>query len=175
MTVKRRPAKKSRAQAGRKRPAVVRYKFGDGKEAVVPLAEVQRQLQRQYHRMAESDSPELRAAGERKLRESSEREAASIVANLQRVNASRNKRPKALSPLRQKIVAVMRSYKRGGASFKTFFAAWERNALKGLRLSREGEASALADQIYKIDDENGSALQASKYKYSSLGNLWSKA
>ena len=170
------PTEKSPAKIGPRKAtrAVVRYKFGDGETTAVPLAEVQRQLQRQYHRMADSDSPELREAGERKLRESAEREAASIVADLQRANASRN--PRTRSTLRERIVTVMRSYKTDGAAFKTFLAAWEREPLDGLSLARDGQSPTLENQKYKVDDENAEHLKGGAYTFKTLRDkLWPDA
>jgi len=76
----RKPSKKAPAKAGA--IPLVRFKFGKDDDGVLPLSEVEEQLHRQYHKMAESDSPGLREVGKRKLREVAERTSAEIMRRL---------------------------------------------------------------------------------------------
>lgn len=65
----KRPAKKGTPT---KSEPVVAFKFGDGTQTLSAI-EVERQLQRQYHAMANSDHPELRTRGRQRLLEVAKR------------------------------------------------------------------------------------------------------
>jgi hypothetical protein len=67
----KRPAKKG--VAAKAAPSVV-FKFDDETHALSTV-EVERQLQKQYHAMANSDHPELRAQGRKRLLDTAKRAA----------------------------------------------------------------------------------------------------
>jgi hypothetical protein len=69
----KKPAKETGAiKAPKPRPVVV-FDFGDAGKGKLPLADMEKQLVRQYARMEASDDPVLREIGGRKLAEVAER------------------------------------------------------------------------------------------------------
>lgn len=148
----------------------VRWKFPDGTTADVPLADVQRQIMEQAAHMLGSPDPEIREAGRKRLDELSRQSAAAVAAQAQRPKAAKAPRPGARSPLRERIIEVMRSHKRGGTEFKTFMQAWQSDHIDGLRLTPSGERS------YMVKDENADGNACKVYGFDTLRNkLWSKA
>lgn len=148
------------------REAHVRWKFEDGRNISVPLVEVEVQLQRQYHAMANSNDPALREAGRRLARVAAEQAAAKQLADVQAVAAARRPRAGAGSKAKQRVQAVMRPYKAGSTSFKVFMQAWECAPIGGLRLT------PLDGNRYEIDDENADGAPT-RYQSSTLEKMYS--
>lgn len=142
---------------GRRAPAIeaarIRWRFADGRDMDVPLVDVEAQLQAQYHAMATCDDPVLRMQGRARLKEAAEQAAAKQLADQQAAGAAHRPRPGARSPLKERVQAMMRHYRRGGTEFKVFLQAWERDAIDGLRLTPAGNK-------YLVDDEEGDAGMA---------------
>ena len=146
----------------------IRWKFDDGTEGLMPLVDHEAQLQAQYHAMATSDDPSLRKAGREHLQAVAEAVAAQRWADMQR--AENSKLPRRKSTIRQRVQEAMRPFKANGTEFKLFMAAWEREAIDGLRLTLVGDA-------YLIDDENAEAVTGEnaalpKYKWAALQKLY---
>lgn len=144
------------------------WRFDDGSEIEQPLAEHERQLQRQYHDMARSDDPHLRRAGQRALDEIASITAAKRAEPVQAsLNASKP-RPGRAKPVKQRVLAMMARYKAGGANFKAFLRAWEADEIDGLRLEQRSPTE------YKVDDENELDATA-EYSLSTIQKLYSQA
>lgn len=143
------------------------WRFEDGSTGEMLLVDMEKQLQRQYHAMANSDDPFLREAGERNLRMSAEEAAAKQFADVQNRARSERPRPASRSAIRSKIQSVMRRYKAENTEFKVFMSAWSKQALDGLRLVAEADG-------YTVDDENDTAAPK-PYTWKTLQKIYSAA
>jgi hypothetical protein len=133
------------------------------------LARHEEALLRQYAAMSQSDDPELRSAGKRRLREIAARSSQTIAASVQRKGASRKPREKSRNPIREKIIKVMRRARRDAdLRFMDFLLEW----LGGLGDSDRLGLREAGDSYEILDDVTGDECT---YKLNSLQNLWAKA
>jgi len=121
----------------------------------------------QYHGMARSDDAYLRAEGKKLIAEAAEQALAKRLANARAAENAALPRPGAENPIRQRVLAMMKSRKAAGTEFKRLMEAWEMDALAGLRLSVVAPGAE-----YKVDDEDATDPPI-VYKWSTLRKLYS--
>jgi hypothetical protein len=107
----------------------VRFKFSQG-EGSLPLWKREAMLQRQYHAMANSDDPKMRAKGRELLEATARRLAAATVAAL-------NLKPKTRTLTPENIEAAQRLHKTREAQAKHLGVS-KRHLLRELKKLREG-------------------------------------
>lgn len=166
MTAPKKRSKKQREKPPAPKDLRVVWKFDDG-DLALPITDVEAQLQAQYHGMARSDDPYLRAEGKRLIAEAAEQALAKRLANARAAESSRLPRPGRKKPIRERILEMMRSRKAAEIEFKVLMEAWEREAFGGLRLT-----AIDAGSVYEVDDENAD-LRPARYKWKYLQKLYS--
>lgn len=93
---------------------------------------------------------------------------AKAKANQSNREISTKPRLKGRSPLRAKILRLMKQYRADHTEFKIFLKVWEADVLHGLRL-------AVTESGFLVTDENGDDCAQRQYTYRTLQLMYSRA
>jgi hypothetical protein len=156
MTPKNPQAGPKGSAASKPVPKAVVYTFSDGSKVSVPIAEVNRQVTNEAVRMAVSGSEYFSTLGEVRLREAglsaiadvaAQKREARAKAKARAAAASGAPRPSNRSPIRERIVAMMKLEKASGTAFKTLMQRWADEAIGDLVLTADGDKYSISDDL----------------------------